>query len=107
MESFSETIYKLLAGRDQAPKEMQAWLEMAAAIIDNSGFPHGLDSTALMTAFAAHNDAVRAAIPANQLLVFEVKDGWGPSVCLSRFAGARGPRFPRTHTRGEFWESCV
>ena len=107
VESFSETIYKLLAGRDQAPKEMQAWLEMAAAIIDNSGFPHGLDSTALMTAFAAHNDAVRAAIPANQLLVFEVKDGWAPLCCLSRFAGARGPVSPAPTPAASFGIVCL
>lgn len=77
-EGFSETIYKLLAGRDQAPKEMQAWLEMAAAVIAKTGFPGGLDMAGLMKTFTAHNDAVKAAIPADRLLVYQVKDGWGP-----------------------------
>ena len=31
--SFSETIYKLSAARDQAPPQMQAWLDMAIAVI--------------------------------------------------------------------------
>jgi hypothetical protein len=39
------------------------------------GFPPGLDRDALAEAFMAHNSAVKATIPADQLLVFEVKEG--------------------------------
>src|SRR5215471_4838054 len=56
-ESFSETIYKLLAGRSRAPKEMQPWLEMAVRVIDKTGFPGGLDVAGLTKAFIAHNDS--------------------------------------------------
>jgi hypothetical protein len=31
-QSFSETIYKLLAGKDQAPAEMRPWLEMVIRV---------------------------------------------------------------------------
>lgn len=101
--SFSETIYKLLAGRDQAPDEMQAWLEMAVGVIDKSGFPAGLDVSALKAAFIAHNDAVKAAIPQDRLLTYEVKEGWGP---LCDFLGVATPDepFPRTNDRSEFWD---
>jgi len=61
--SFSETIYKLLSGKDNAPKDMRAWLEMAVAVIDKTGFPAGLDAAGVAKAFNAHNDDVRAAIP--------------------------------------------
>ena len=61
--SFSETIYKAIAAPDQAPAPMQAWLEMCVAVISRTGFPPGLDDIALMKAFAAHESAVRAAIP--------------------------------------------
>ena len=102
-DSFGGTIYKLLAGRNQAPPEMRDWLEMAAGVIAKSGFPEGLDRDGLMAAFAAHNDAVRATIPPGQLLEFEVKQGWGP---LCEFLGVAAPDepFPRTNHREEFWD---
>lgn len=103
VESFSGTIYKLLAGKDHAPKEMQAWLAMAAEVIAKTGFPAGLDTAGLTRAFNAHNAAVRAAIPADRLLVYQVKDGWQP---LCTFLGVPVPAgaFPRTNDRGEFWD---
>ncbi len=102
-DSFGSTIYTLLAGRDQAPPEMRDWLEMSVAVISRTGFPGGLDRDALIAGFVAHNDAVRAAIPAQQLLEFEVKDGWGP---LCDFLGVAAPDepFPRSNDREEFWE---
>jgi hypothetical protein len=53
---------------------------MAESVIANTGFPGGLDDGDLMKAFVAHNEAVKATIPAVQLLVFEVKEGW-ESLC--------------------------
>ena len=102
-ESFSETIYKLLAGRDDAPEEMRAWLDMGVGVISKTGFPDGLDVAGMMKAFTAHNDAVKAAIPAHQLLVYQVKDGWNP---LCAFLGVPVPDspFPRTNDRSEFWD---
>jgi hypothetical protein len=102
-DSFSETIYKALAMRDQAPPERKAWLKMAYGVVAASGFPEGLSRTALIEAFIAHNRAVQATIPASRLLVFQVKEGWDP---LCRFLGAPAPdeAFPRTNDRLEFWE---
>ncbi len=101
--SFAATIYKLLEGRDQAPEEMRAWLDMAKDVIARTGFPPDLDHDRLMNAFIAHNDAVRQAIPARQLLVFEVRQGWEP---LCAFLGTPVPDedFPRTNHREEFWD---
>lgn len=102
-DSFGATIYKLLAGKDQAPPEMRDWLEMASGVIAKSGFPQGLEHEDLKKGFVAHNEAVKAAIPADRLLVFEVKDGWGP---LCDFLGVPIPDtdFPRTNDREEFWD---
>ena len=102
-DSFSATIYKLLAEKDQAPPEMREWLEMASSVIARTGFPPGLDRDALLRAFVAHNDMVRDTIPADQLLVFQVKEGWEP---LCDFLGVAVPDepFPRTNDRAEFWD---
>jgi hypothetical protein len=102
-DSFGATIYKLLAGKNEAPVEMQAWLEMASQVIAKTGFPLGLDRDELVCAFKSHNDAVREAIPANRLLVYEVKQGWAP---LCNFLGVPVPdtEFPRTNHREEFWD---
>jgi sulfotransferase family protein len=102
-DSFGETIYMALAGRDQAPEDKKAWLDMAAKVIAATGFPAGLDRDGLMRAFNTHNAAVKATIPADRLLVFEVKDGWAP---LCAFLGKPVPHepFPRTNNREEFWQ---
>jgi hypothetical protein len=102
-DSFGATIYKLLAGRDEGPPEMKAWLDMANDTIDKTGFPAGLDRDQLAQAFVAHNEAVKATIPADQLLIYEVKQGWAP---LCEFLGVPVPagEFPRTNDRAEFWD---
>ncbi|MFO0997918.1 MAG: sulfotransferase [Alphaproteobacteria bacterium] len=103
VESFSETIYKAIAGKDHAPPELQVWIAMCTRVIDRTGFPLGLDEAALRKAFIAHNEAVKAAIPAKQLLLYQVKDGWEP---LCAFFGVPVPAepFPRTNDRIEFWD---
>lgn len=102
-DSFGATIYKLLAGKDEAPEEMRAWLEMASDVIARTGFPVGLEREQLVRAFEAHNEAVKETIPANRLLVYEVKQGWGP---LCDFLDVPVPDmdFPRTNDREEFWD---
>lgn len=102
-ESFSETIYTLLAGRDKAPSHMHAWIDWGTTVIAKTGFPGGLDKVGLAKAFVAHTEAVKATIPAKNLLVYEVKQGWEP---LCKFLGLPIPatEFPKTNGRDEFWE---
>lgn len=103
VESFSATIYKLISAAEKVPAEMQDWLAMGTGVIARTGFPLGLDAAALKQRFEAHAEAVRAAIPARQLLVYQVKEGWGP---LCAFLGVPVPEapFPRSNDRGEFWD---
>jgi hypothetical protein len=94
----------VLTRRDpEAPQEMRAWLQMASEVIAKTGFPLGLDRDELVQRFEAHNEAVKETIPASQLLVFEVKDGWEP---LCNFLEVPVPDgdFPRTNHREEFWD---
>jgi len=102
-DSFGSTIYKLLASREQAPAEMQAWLDMACDVVVKTGIPLNLDRDGLIDAFVAHNEMVIETIPASQLLVFAVKEGWEP---LCTFLGEPIPDepFPHTNDREEFWD---
>ncbi|WP_404364508.1 sulfotransferase family protein [Marinobacter sp.] len=102
-DSFGTTIYRLLSDRDEAPDNMQAWLDMSTDVVAKTGFPAGLDREQLIQAFIAHNAAVKEAIPANRLLLFNVKDGWNP---LCEFLEVPVPAndFPRTNHREEFWD---
>jgi len=102
-ESFSQTIYKLVAGRADAPEDMHAWLDMAGGVVSKTGFPGGLDVSALRNAFNAHTNAVKASIPADQLLIYQVKDGWEP-LCAFLDRPVPAEPFPRTNDRGEFWD---
>lgn len=101
--SFGATIYTLLGNKSDAPQEMRDWLDMAEGVVERTGFPPGLEHEQLKEAFIAHNEAVKAAIPAKQLLVFQVKEGWQP---LCEFLDLPVPDkpFPRTNHRQEFWD---
>ncbi|MEV0401924.1 sulfotransferase family protein [Actinoallomurus sp. NPDC050550] len=59
------------------------------------------DAEHAMAVFAAHNDEVRREVPAERLLEFQVKQGWGP---LCDFLGVPVPDepFPRSNDRQEF-----
>ncbi len=103
VDSFSETIYTALAGKDAMPPEMHPWHDMAVSVVSKSNFPLGLDRPTLKQRFHAHNERVKAAIPTDRLLVFDVKQGWAP---LCAFLGVPIPDmpFPRTNDRAEFWD---
>ena len=102
-DSFGATIYKLLAGKDEAPEELRAWLEMASGVIARTGFPPGLNRDELVSAFESHNEAVKETIPADRLLIFEVKQGWRP-LCDFLDIPVPDTEFPRTNHREEFWD---
>jgi hypothetical protein len=102
-ESFGSTIYQLLADREKAPAPVREWLDMVVQAIGKSGFPMGLDFEGLAERYEAHNQAVRDLIPAEQLLVYQVKEGWAP-LCQFLNVAVPATEFPRTNNREEFWE---
>jgi len=105
-ESFSETIYKVLAMGDQVPEVMKPWFDMVIAVVRKTGFPFGLDLPGLAKAFVAHSEAVKAAVPAERLLIYQVKDGWGPLCAFLDVPTPTDP-FPRTNDRSEFWDAIA
>ncbi|MGA8205479.1 MAG: sulfotransferase family protein [Woeseiaceae bacterium] len=101
-DSFRKTIYRRLAERHARPPEVRDCLEMASAVIEKTGIPVELDRRRLIEAFVAHSDAVRAVIPADQLLEFEVREGWEP-LCGFLELPVPDDAFPHTNSREEFW----
>jgi len=52
------------------------------------------DRSHAMEVFVRHNEEVKRRVPAEKLLVFEVKEGWGP---LCEFLGVEAPDKPFPH----------
>jgi hypothetical protein len=104
--SFSHTIGKLMT--HYRSLEMPPHLrDMMGAMEEAIGArTFGGDWTTRETALAAYHkraEDVRAAIPPERLLVFDVAQGWGP---LCAFLEVREPAtpFPNRNSRAEFWQ---
>lgn len=94
-KSFSSTILPGI-GAETSPDSF------GHRIIRNRIFDgHPEDRELAIAAFNRNTAEVRAAIPAERLLVFEAGDGWEP---LCRFLGLPVPQqaFPRTNSTEEF-----
>ncbi len=75
---------------------------MAYEIIVNQTFGGRLeDREHALRVYRAHSDEVRSTIPAERLLVYDVKNGWEP---LCEFLGVPVPDapFPHVNTSAEF-----
>jgi sulfotransferase family protein len=72
---------------------------MAEKIISEGTFSgHFDDRERAVEVFVRHNEGVKRRVPAEKLLVFEVKEGWG---ALCEFLGVEAPdRSSRTSTSG-------
>ncbi len=101
--SFSETIQRLIAGKEHAPEALRPLLQMSQRVVEKTGFSIEATPERLARDFVAHTEAVRAVIPEKQLLIFEVEDGWEP---LCEFLDLPVPdtAYPRTNNRADFWE---
>ena len=60
------------------------------------------DRTHCLAVFAAHNQAVRDAIPPDRLLIFDVKEGWGPLCAFLDVPIPEGEPFPHLNDTAEF-----
>ncbi|MEG3143315.1 sulfotransferase [Sphingomonas sp. RT2P30] len=103
--SFSGTIGKFLAiyrGLPMPP-HVAAMSAAVETIVGTQTFGgRATDKDHALAAYARREADVRAAIPAERLLVFDVAQGWAP---LCAFLGVAVPDtpFPRTNSRDDFW----
>ncbi len=66
-----------------------------------AGTTHWDDPATLMTAYKRHNATVRATLPPDRLLEWQVGEGW-PSICYALGLPIPNPPFPWTNKRGEW-----
>jgi hypothetical protein len=96
--SASNTIFQVL---NSAPPEMRPWFETVRTLL-KARFSDQFDNpTAMMDAFARHNDAVRAAIPAGRLLEWTPADGWEP-ICERLGLDVPDSPFPKTNDTNQW-----
>lgn len=101
-KSANETIFQV----KQRPRESmsparQRWLDMIMKIYDEQ-YPDGFtDARAAKSSFVAHIERVRAAIPSERLLVWEVSQGWEP-ICDALGLPVPDEPFPRSNSTAEF-----
>jgi hypothetical protein len=103
--SFSQTIAALLTSDQEMrpPPHVAAVMQVATQIISTQTFGGPLtDKQAALAAYRRRTEEVRAAIPPERLLVFDVAEGWEP---LCRFLDVPAPvtPFPRLNSTEEWW----
>ncbi|WP_248963005.1 sulfotransferase family protein [Sphaerisporangium perillae] len=89
--------FSSLLGTDYA-----SFIAMTGLVVTGRSFGGRMDDPEhLLKTFRAHNEEVKAAIPPERLLVFEVRQGWEP---LCGFLGVAVPDepFPQVNDSAEF-----
>ena len=101
-QSISQTILAVLTAPEKWPEEQREWLQMVCRVVIDRSLGGKTDKDSVIAAFEAHEAAVKEALPADKLLVFQATDGWGP---LCEFLGKPMPSepYPRSNSREEFF----
>jgi hypothetical protein len=102
--SFSQTIVPLIQPTEKTPPDLLAFLEMVMSVVQKTGFQIPSSKEDVLAAYHRHTETVTKTIPADRLLLFDVKQGWGP---LCQFLGVPVPPgdFPKTNNTQDFWNS--
>ncbi len=100
--SISETILATVWDEASWPPPAVEWFRMVSKVLERS-FGAAKTKDELIANFLAHEAEVKAAIPADRLLVHSAKDGWDP---LCAFLGVPVPDgdYPRTNSKEEFFQ---
>ncbi len=104
--SFSTTIGKLLAiypEMDQPP-HIRDMMDVGSEIIGTRTFNGKFnDREAALAAYHQRAEEVRATIPPERLLVFDVAEGWEPLCAFLDVPVPEDP-FPHRNVKSDFWE---
>ena len=86
---------------DHLPPELKPWMDRVRQLLHDRFCDDITNPTAMMDAFERHNAAVKAAVPADRLLVWQAGDGWEP-ICERLGLPVPAEPFPLTNTTDEF-----
>lgn len=78
-----------------------AQLRMIHALLEHTFTPDWRDEDAAKAAYQRHNDAVRAAVPAERLVEWRPGDGWDP-VCAALGLPVPAEPFPHVNSTADF-----
>lgn len=98
--SASNTIFP---GIDSMQGEGRVWMDAVQRLLRERFSDQLDDPTAMMDAYVRHNVAVRAGVPAERLLEWQLGDGWEP-ICERLGVSVPDEPFPVTNTTAEFRE---
>jgi hypothetical protein len=88
---------------DRVPPELGPWMLAVRKLLRDRFSDRLDDPTAMMDAYARHNDAVRTEVPSSRLLEWNLGDGWDP-ICERLGLPAPDEPFPVTNSTDEFRE---
>jgi hypothetical protein len=99
-ESMTNTIFEASRARSD-DEELNRWRVKTRKLILEQTFGNRLDHDNVVAVMRGHEADVIASVPPDELLVYEVAEGWEP---LCAFLGAEVPAepFPRTNSTAEF-----
>ena len=103
-KSFSETIYPFVQPAADFEADLLPFVAMVKSVMRKTGFQVPATKDEILSTYHRHNQLVRDTIPADRLLVFDVRQGWEP---LCHHLGVAVPEtdFPRTNNTQDFWAS--
>ena len=93
-------LYGLLAWLD--PRAGRGFRTVQETVWDGTFTGRFLDREEALRIFAAHNAAVQATVPADRLLVFDVKQGWAPLCAFLGVPVPEGEPFPHVNDAADF-----
>ena len=101
--SISRTIFASITRppTDDGPPWAEAFRAMTKRVIVDGTFNGDLSRENVIAVYERHNQAVRAAVPADRLLVFNSRDGWEPLCAFLDVPVPQAP-YPKTNSTDEF-----
>jgi hypothetical protein len=99
-ESISNTIFQALRAPTE-DAERAHWRVYTRKLILEQTFGNQLDHDNVVAVLRAHEEDVIASVPSDELLVYEVGDGWEPLCEFLRVPVPNEP-FPHSNTTDEF-----
>jgi len=99
--SASNTIFAVRLGDGEPGSDLDAHRVMAETLFRNTFTASWQEEGAAKAAFLAHNDRVRAAVPAERLVEYHPGDGWGP-LCDALGVPEPAEPYPHVNTTEDF-----